>query len=72
MDLPESPEPHTAASEPAGREEVGDDPAGTKRRAQSASSEPAEKRKKPEPAAKDLRRPKMKKVAKRWAIAIAG
>jgi hypothetical protein len=72
VDLPESPEPHTVASEPAGREEAGDDPAGTKRRAQPASSEPAEKRKKPEPAARDLRRPKMKKVAKRRAIAVAG
>jgi hypothetical protein len=72
VDLPESPEPHTVASEPAGREEAGDDPAGTKRRAQPASSEPAEKRKKPEPAARDLRRPKTKKVAKRRAIAVAG
>jgi hypothetical protein len=46
--------------------------AGTKRKAQPASSEPADKRKKPEPAARDLRRPKVKKVAKRWAIAVAG
>jgi hypothetical protein len=72
VDLPESPEPHTAASEPVGREEAGDGPTGTKRRAQPAFSEPAEKRKKPEPAAKDLRRPKTKKVAKRRAIAVAG
>jgi hypothetical protein len=72
VDLPESPEPHTAVLEPAGHEGAGDGPAGTKRRAQPASSEPAEKRKKPEPAAKDLRRHKTKKVAKRRAIAVAG
>jgi hypothetical protein len=72
VDLPESPGPHTVASESAGREEAGDDPASTRRRAQPASSEPAEKRKKPEPAARDLRRPKTKKVAKRRAIAVAG
>jgi hypothetical protein len=72
VDLPESPEPHTVTSEPADREEAGDDPAGTKRRAQLASSKPAEKRKKSEPAARDLRRPKTKKVAKRRAIAVAG
>jgi hypothetical protein len=72
VDLPESPEPHPVASEPAGHEEAGDDPAGTKRRAQPASSEPAEKRKKPELAARDLYRPKTKKVAKRRAIVVAG
>jgi hypothetical protein len=72
VDLPESPEPHPIASEPAGHEEAGNDPAGTKRRAQPASSELTEKRKKPEPAARDLRHPKMKKVAKRRAIAVAG
>jgi hypothetical protein len=72
VDLPESPEPHHVASELAGREEARNNPAGTKRRAQPASSEPVEKRKKPEPAARDLRRPKMKKVAKRRAIAVAG
>jgi hypothetical protein len=72
VDLPESPEPHPVASELVGREEAGNDPAGTKRRAQPASSEPAEKRKKPESAARDLRRPKTKKVAKWRAIAVAG
>jgi hypothetical protein len=72
VDLLESPEPHPVASELAGHEEAGNDPAGTKRRAQPASSEPAEKRKKLEPAARDLRRPKAKKVAKRRAIAVAG
>jgi hypothetical protein len=63
VDLPESPELHPVASEPAAHGEAGNDPAGTKRRAQPASSEPAEKRKKPEPAARDLRCPKTKKVA---------
>jgi hypothetical protein len=72
VDLPESPEPHPVASEPAGRKEAGDDPADTKRRAQPASSEPAEKRKKPESTTRDLRHPKTKKVAKRRAIAVAG
>jgi hypothetical protein len=72
VDLPESPEPHPIASEPAGREEAGNDPAGIKRRAQPASSEPAEKRKKPELAVRDLHRPKTKKVAKQRAIAVAG
>jgi hypothetical protein len=64
VDLPESPEPHPIALEPADREEAGGNPAGTKRRVQPASSEPAEKRRKPEPAARDLSHPKMKKVAK--------
>jgi hypothetical protein len=72
VDLPESPEPHTVTLEPSGHEEARDDPAGTKRRAQSASSEPAEKRKKPEPVARDLRRPKMKKVEKWRAITVVG
>jgi hypothetical protein len=72
VDLPESPERCSAASEPAGPEEVGDGLAGAKRKAQPASSGPADKRKKPEPAARDLHRPKMKKVAKRRAIAVAG
>jgi hypothetical protein len=72
VDLPESPERCSAAPEPADPEEAGDDLAGTKRKAQPASSEPADKRKKPEPAARDLRRPKMKKVAKWRAITVAG
>jgi hypothetical protein len=72
VDLPKSPEPHLVASEPVDREEAGSDPAGIKRRAQPSSTEPAEKRKKPEPAAKDLRRPKTKKVARRRATAVAG
>jgi hypothetical protein len=72
MDLPESPERGSAAPELADPEEAGDGLAGAKRKAQPASSEPADKRKKPEPAARDLHRPKMKKVAKRRAIAVAG
>jgi hypothetical protein len=71
MDLPESPERCSTAPEPADPEEAGDDLAGAKRKAQPASSEPVDKRKKPEPAALDLRRPKVKKVAKRRAIAVA-
>jgi hypothetical protein len=67
VDLPESPEQHPLASEPADREDAGGEPAGAKRRAQSA-----EKRRKPEPAAKDLRRPKVKKVIKCRAAAVAG
>jgi hypothetical protein len=65
VDLPKSPEPHLVASESVDREEAGSDPAGIKRRAQPASTEPAEKRRKSKPAAKDLRCPKMKKVARR-------
>jgi hypothetical protein len=72
VDLPKSPERCSAASESADPEEAGDVLAGAKRKAQPASSEPADKRKKPEPAAWDLRRPKVKKVAKRRAIAVAG
>jgi hypothetical protein len=72
MGLPESPERRFVTPEPTDHEEAGDGPTGVKRRAQPASPEPAEKRRRPEPAAKDLRRPKMKKVAKRQAIAIAG
>jgi hypothetical protein len=71
VDLPESPEQHPIASEPADHEEAGGEPAGAKRRAQPALNEPAEKRRKLEPAAKDLRRPKMKKVTKRRAAAVA-
>jgi hypothetical protein len=72
VDLSESPERCSAAPEPADPEEAGDDLAGAKRKAQPASSETADKHKKPEPAAWDLRRPKVKKVAKRRAIAVAG
>jgi hypothetical protein len=72
MDLPESLEQYPVASEPAVHEETGGGPAGTKRRAQPAPGELAEKRGRPEPATKDLRCPKMKKVVKRRAAAVAG
>jgi hypothetical protein len=72
VDLPESPERCSTAPEPVDPEEARDDLAGAKRKAQPASSEPADKRKKLEPAARDLRHPKVKKVAKRRAIAVAG
>jgi hypothetical protein len=72
VDLPESPEQHHVAPEPADREEAGGELVGTKRMAQPAPNVPAEKRRKPEPAAKDLRRPKTKKVTKRRATAVAG
>jgi hypothetical protein len=71
VDLPESPEPHPVASEPADHEKAGSEPAGAKRRALPAPDEPAEKRRRPEPATKDLRRPKVKKVTKRRATAVA-
>jgi hypothetical protein len=72
VDLPGSPEQRSAAPEPADPEEAGDDLAGVKRKAQPASSEPADKRKRPELAERDLHRPKMKKVAKRRATTVAG
>jgi hypothetical protein len=72
VDLPESPERSFAAPEPADLEEAGDDLASAKRKAQPASSEPADKRKRLEPAVRDLRCPKMKKVAKRQATTVAG
>jgi hypothetical protein len=72
VDLPESSEQHPVASEPADHEEAGGRPDGAKRRAQPAPDEPAEKRTRPEPATKDLRRPKAKKVTKRRATAVAG
>jgi hypothetical protein len=72
VDLPESPGQHPVASEPADHEETGGGPAGAKRRAQPAPDEPAEKRRRPEPATKDLHRPKTKKVTKWQATTIAG
>jgi hypothetical protein len=72
MDLPESPEQRPVAPEPADHEEAGGEPVGAKRRAQPAPNAPAEKRKKPEPAAKNLRHSKTKEVTKRRATAIAG
>jgi hypothetical protein len=71
VDLPESPEQHLVALEPAVHEETGGGLVGTKRRAQPAPSEPAEKRRRLELAMKDLRCPKMKKVVKQRATTIA-
>jgi hypothetical protein len=71
VDLPKSPEQHPVASEPTDYEEAGGEPVGAKRRAQPAPNEPAEKHRKLEPAAKDLHRPKMKKVTKWQATAVA-
>jgi hypothetical protein len=45
---------------------------GAKRGIQLAPAEPAEKRKKAEPAAKDPLPPRIKKVIKRRATAVAG
>jgi hypothetical protein len=72
VDLPESPEQHLVASEPADHEGTGGRSAGTKRRGQPTPTELAEKRRRPEPATKNLLRPKMKKVTKRRATAVAG
>jgi hypothetical protein len=72
VDLPESPEQHPVASEPADHEGTGGRSAGAKTRSQPAPTEPAEKRRRPEPATKNLLHPKMKKVTKRRATAIAG
>jgi hypothetical protein len=77
MDLSASPEQPPVAPEPAASRL--DDPkgaeswaTGAKRGIQPASTEPAEKRKKAEPAAKSLLPPRMKKVIKRQATAVAG
>jgi hypothetical protein len=77
VDLPESPEqppiaPELAALKPADPEGTGSRAAGTKRGNQLAPTEPAEKRKKVEPATKNLLLPKMKKVIKRRATMVAG
>jgi hypothetical protein len=76
VDLPESPEqppvaPELAASKLDDPEEVGSRVAGAKIGNQPAPTEPAEKRKKAEPAAKGLLPPRMKKVVKRRATAVA-
>jgi hypothetical protein len=77
MDMPESPEqppvaPEPATSKPDDPEEAGSRVAGAKRGSQPALTEPAEKRKKAEPAAKSLLPPRMKKVVKRRATVVAG
>jgi hypothetical protein len=77
VDLPESPEQHPvapepASSKPADQEGTGGRTAGTKRGSQPAPTELAEKRRKPDPATKNLLHPKMKKVTKRRATTVAG
>jgi hypothetical protein len=69
VDLPESPEQHPiapelASSKPADLEGTGGRSAGAKKGGQPAPTEPAEKRRKPELATKNLLHPKMKKVTK--------
>jgi hypothetical protein len=77
VDLPESPEqplvsPEPATSKLADPEGTGGRAAGTKRGNHPAPTEPAEKRKKAEPATRSLLPPKMKKVTKRRATTVAG
>jgi hypothetical protein len=77
VDLPESPEQHPVAPEPASSkpadpEGTGGRSAGAKRRSQPAPTEPAKKRRKPEPATKSQLQPKMTKVTKRRATTVAG
>jgi hypothetical protein len=72
VDLLESPEQHPVASEPVDHEGTRGRSTGAKRRGQPALTEPAEKRRRPELATKNLLRPKMKKVTKWRATAIAG
>jgi hypothetical protein len=77
MDLPESLEqppiaPEPAASKPADPEGAGSKAAGANRGNQPAPTKPAEKRKKAEPMVKSLLLPKMKKVTKWRATAVAG
>jgi hypothetical protein len=77
VDLPKSLEqppvaPELAASKPDDPEEARSRVAGAKRGSQPAPTLPAEKRKKAEPAAKSLHPPRMKKVVKRRATAVAG
>jgi hypothetical protein len=77
VDMPESLEqppiaPEPATSKPDDPEGAGSRVAGPKRGSQPAPTEPAEKRKKAEPAAKSLLPPRMKKVVKRRATTVAG
>jgi hypothetical protein len=77
VDLPESPEqppvaPELAAPKPADPKGAGSRAAGAKRGNQLHPTEPAEKQKKAEPAAKSLLLPKVKRVVKRRATVVAG
>jgi hypothetical protein len=60
------------APKPAAPVGAGSGEAAAKRRNPLASLEPAQKRKRVEPAAKGLLPPKVKKVVKRRATAVAG
>jgi hypothetical protein len=77
VDLPASPEQPPVALEPTASkpndpEGAGSRALGAKRRIQPSPIEPAEKRKKAEPAEKSLLPPRIKKVIKRRATAMAG
>jgi hypothetical protein len=72
VDVPNSPERSPAAPKPAALRKPGGGAAAPKKRAQPDAPELAQKQKKTKPAAKDLLPPKVKKVVKRQAIAVAG
>jgi hypothetical protein len=72
VDVPDSPERSSAAPKPAALRKPRGEAAAPKKRAQPAAPEPAQKRKKTERAAKDLLPPKVKKVVKCQATAVAG
>jgi hypothetical protein len=77
VDLPASPEQPPVVSEPAASkpgdlEGAGSRAPSAKRRIQPAPVEPAEKRKRVEPAVKSLLPPRIKKVIKLRATAVAG
>jgi hypothetical protein len=72
VDLPGSLEQHPVASEPADHEGTRGRSAGVKRGSRPAPTELAEKHRRLEPATKNLLCPKMKKVTKRRATAVAG
>jgi hypothetical protein len=70
--LPDSLAREPAAPEPARPEKPGGGASASKKRSQSAPSEPAQKRKKPKPMVKDQLPPKGKKVTKRKATEVDG
>jgi hypothetical protein len=70
--LPDSPARESAALEPARLEKPGGGAAASKKRSQSAPSEPAQIRKKPEPVVRHQLPPKGKKVIKRKAMEVDG
>jgi hypothetical protein len=77
VEVPDSPEqpsaaPQSATLKPAAPAGTGSGATTAKKRNQPAPPEPAQKRKKVEPAAKGLLPPKAKKVVKRQATMVAG